>query len=84
MINADAFAYTDSIYFNEFLNVLKLMNDSYNRIIRLESFGKNEFETFLRNVLVKKYLRVNKEIINKEIKEQLVQVYNKIRWWASW
>lgn len=62
MINADAFVYTENIYFNEFLNVLKLMNDSYNRIIKQESFENNAFETFLRNVLVKKYLRINKEI----------------------
>ena len=60
MGNADVFAYTEQIYEDEFKRIFYLLQDSYNKIIKQESFQGDEMETFIRNILVKKYLRKNK------------------------
>ncbi len=66
MYNTDAFVFSEQIYINEFVSVLKLLNESYDQIIKNEDIKKNDMETFIRNVLVKNYLRnrANKEKFN--------------------
>lgn len=60
MINAKKFSKSRNLYIDEFKKVLSLMIDCYYRIRENEILLPNQFETFLRNVLVKKYLRIYK------------------------
>jgi len=61
MLNANRFLKAKNIYIGEFIRVLNLMIDCYFKIKKNEVIEPCQLETFLRNVLVKKYLRVYKK-----------------------
>lgn len=60
MLNAYRFLKAKNIYIDEFIKVLNLMVDCYFKIMKSEVLEQCQLETFLRNVLVKKYLRIYK------------------------
>lgn len=64
-LDAKPFIKSEGTYLDEFKLVLKLLIDCYGQITENEIFNPDEtehsFENYLRNVLVEKYLRKNKE-----------------------
>lgn len=63
-MDATIFSYDTDIVFNNFNKILKLLVFCYEKMISEISFKLDEFETFIRNILIKKYLQ------NKNFKEK--------------
>lgn len=63
-MDATIFSYDTDIVFNNFNKVLKLLVFCYEKMISEISFKLDEFETFIRNILIKNYLQ------NKDFKEK--------------
>lgn len=63
-MDATVFSYDTDIVFNNFKKVLKLLVFCYEKMISEISFKLDEFETFIRNILIKNYLQ------NKDFKEK--------------
>ncbi len=63
-MDATIFSYDTDILFNNFNKVLKLLVFCYEKMISEISFKLDEFEAFIRNILIKNYLQ------NKDFKEK--------------